>query len=99
MLSIQDGSVLQPRTLRDHFEHFDERLEVWVESSGDHVFVDSNIGPPGMIAGLDSAGFLRNFDTKNLAVTFRGDAYSLQPIVTAIEELHARALQLSRQVP
>src|SRR3989442_13158213 len=27
LLSVSDGSPLTPRTFRNHFEHFDERLE------------------------------------------------------------------------
>jgi hypothetical protein len=47
-----------------------------------------------MIAGLDAASFLRDLDTASMAVTFRGDAYLLQPIALALEELHARVVRL-----
>jgi hypothetical protein len=97
MLSIQEDSVLAARTLRNHFEHFDERLEDWAAAKGERMFVDSNIGPPGMGSGLDPAGLLRNLDTKDMAVTFRCDAYLLQPIATAIQELHARAFQIKNR--
>lgn len=93
-LSISDESVLAPRTFRNHFEHFDERLETWSVADPPRNFVDSNIGPPGMISGLDPASFLRNLDTKDWAVTFRGDAYQLRPIAAALQGLHARAAQL-----
>jgi hypothetical protein len=96
-LVISDDSVLAPRTFRNHFEHFDERLEQWVVATGGCMFVDSNVGPPGMIAGLDETKFLRNFDTKNLAVTFQGDSYSLQPIAAALAELHNRAKELANR--
>jgi hypothetical protein len=89
---VDDNSLLEPRTFRNHFEHFDERLEEWVTSSQRRNFVDSNIGPPGMIVGLDAGDFLRNFDTTNYAVTFRGDTYNLRPIIDAIEKLYAMAI-------
>jgi hypothetical protein len=54
-------------------------------------FADWNVGPPGMISGLDPGDFLRNFDTTNHAVTFRGDTYPLQPIVNALAELWEKA--------
>ncbi len=44
-----------------------------------------------MIAGLDPGDFLRNFDTTNHAVTFRGDTYPLQPIVKALADLWEKA--------
>ncbi len=94
LLSVSDESVLAPRRFRNHFEHFDERLEAWASSSARRNFVDSNVGLPAMITGIEPDDYLRNFDTKNLVVTFRGDAYSLQPIANAIEELYGRAAQV-----
>ena len=91
VLAVSDQSALHARTFRNHFEHFDERLEEWATSSARRNFADSNVGPPNMIVGLDSADFLRNFDTQNFAITFRGDVYELQPISKEISELWAKA--------
>lgn len=93
VLGVRDDSVLAPRTLRSHFEHFDARLEIWA-SSPHRALLDSNIGPPGMFKGFDATQFLRNFDTKNFAVTFGRDSYPLQPIATDIRELRSRASEL-----
>lgn len=98
-LGVPDSSPLEPRTFRNHFEHFDERLEQWATSLQRKNFADSNVDPAGMIAGLDPGDYLRNFDTKNYAVTFRGDAYLLKPVVDAIRELHAMVLVESRKPP
>ena len=90
-LSVSEDSVLRLRTFRNRFEHFDERLEQWTMSSKRRNFVDSNVGSPGSIVGVDPGDFLRNFDTENFAVTFRGDHYPLRPIAEAIEELWSAA--------
>jgi hypothetical protein len=90
LLGVPDDSVLAPRTFRNHFEHFDERLESWATSSERRNFVDSNIGPPGMIVGIDPGDYLRNLDPENLAVTFRGDQYELSSIVQAVRTLQKR---------
>jgi hypothetical protein len=90
-LLVDDDSPLGPRKFRNHFEHFDERLEIWATSSEHMGLVDSNVGPPGMIAGHDPGDYLRNFDTRNFAVTFWGDEYVLPPIVTAVQELRQKA--------
>ena len=92
VLGIEDSSPLAPRTFRNHFEHFDERLEAWAQSSTRHNFVDSNVRPPGMIQGLDRGDYLRNYDTQHQAVTFRGDTYQLAPVIAAIRKLHAKAV-------
>ena len=91
-LGVDCNSPLEPRTFRNHFEHFDERLEKWATSSQRRNFADSNIGPSGMIVGLDAGDFLRNFDATNYVVTFRGDTYNLRPIIHAIEKLYAKAI-------
>ncbi len=95
-LDVPDGSPLSSRDFRNHFEHFDERLEALAESSTRGVFVDSNVGPPGMIAGLDQDDFLRNYDTSTDSVTFLGDSYPLKPVIEAIDVLHRRAKDLAR---
>jgi hypothetical protein len=90
-LSVGDNSPLGPRTFRNYFEHFDERLEEWATSSERHNFADSNVGPPGMIVGLDPEDYLRNFDPVNLTITFRGDVYDMKPIVDSIQVLWQKA--------
>lgn len=87
-LSIDDSSPIAPRTFRNHFEHFDERLEDWASSSRG-VFVDSNIGSP-RIGGVDPRDFLRNFDPSSFSLTFRGDRYSLRPIVEVMKNLRTK---------
>ena len=91
-LDIEDNSSIQPRNFRNHFEHFDERLELWATSSKRHNFVDSNIGPSNMIAGIDAEDFLRNFDDTAWTLTFRGDKYELKPIIDAIYDLYQKVL-------
>jgi len=86
-LAVPDSSPLAPRNFRNHFEHFDERLEQWATSSSRHIFVDSNTGPSNMIVGIDPADYLRNLDTTKHAITFRGDVYPLDPIAAAIGDL------------
>lgn len=90
-LEINDDSPLQPRTFRNHFEHFDERLTDWATSPTRGAFVDSNIGPSNMIGGIDPASFMRNFDTSRFAVTYRGDTYELKPIMLEIRTIGDRA--------
>jgi hypothetical protein len=90
-LGVPDGSPLAPRTFRNHFEHFDERLEQWAASSQRKNFADSNVGPTGMISGLEPGDYLRNLDTAQRSVTFRGDTYPLKPLVEALRRLHVTA--------
>jgi len=91
-LSLSDNSPIRSRKFRNHFEHFDERLEQWATSSKRHNFVDQNVGPPSMIIGVDPEDFLRNFDTENFAVTFKGEVYELRPVINAIRDIWLKAV-------
>ena len=89
-LGIDDSSPLNDRGARNYFEHFDERLERWFNSSTRHNFVDLNVGPLNMIGGIDEHDFIRNLDPGKMAITFYGDEYPMIPIVDAVTQLRER---------
>jgi hypothetical protein len=73
-LEVADDSPLANRDLRNHFEHFDERLEDWATSSARHNFVDSCIGNlKKMMGGVDATDCLRNLDPATMCLTFGGE--------------------------
>ena len=45
LLGVDDNNVLSDRTFRNHFEHYDERIEEWFENSNSAVYMDSRIEP------------------------------------------------------
>lgn len=95
-LDVREASPLRPRDFRNHFEHFDERLEDWVTSSKRHNIVDSSIFPAGkpFIVGIDERDFLRNYHQDTMTVSFRGDEYRLIPLVEEIQKLLAKTVQV-----
>ncbi len=90
-LDVGDKSPLQPRAFRNHFEHFDSRIEQWASSSERHNFADWIIGPSSAFVGLDPGDILRLFDPGTWEFTFRGDKYALRPVIESIRELWKRA--------
>ena len=91
VLGVPEESPLRPRAFRNHFEHYDERLEDWMMSSERHNIVDSSVLPPGAIQGIDPGDFLRNLDPTSMKLTFRGDSYDLGSLVGTIRDLRNRA--------
>lgn len=87
-LKVKEDSILFSKTLRNDFEHYDERIETWYTESERRNYIDSNIGPTGFIGGVDPTDFLRNYDTTLGAVTFKGKVYELQPIVDELVALN-----------
>jgi len=90
-LGVLDSSPVAPRTFRNHFEHFDERLEQWAVTSKRRNLVDSSILPPGAIVGIEPEDFMRNLDPTTLSLTFRGDKYELTLVEAALTQIHQTA--------
>ncbi len=85
-LDLEGESIIYDHTLRDHLEHFDERLEVWAISSLNRNFADMNIASVGAIVGLDPGDYQRNLDPDTLHFSFQGENF----------DLHAIAMELKR---
>ena len=93
-LGIKDDSALRDRTLRDHLEHFDSRLETWAATSTRHNFADRNIGVVNGISGIDPGDVIRSYEPLTNSVHFRGADFPLEPIrdalATLLAQVHAR---------
>lgn len=86
-LGVQDDSPLRNVTMRNHFEHYDERIDRWDANSRDHNFVDRTIGPPEMIEGVDDLDRFRFFDPSTASVYFWGERFDLRPIADEASRL------------
>jgi len=93
LLSVDEDSDLSNRDLRDHFEHFDERIQTWGDRPGPKNFIDSNV-MVGMsleqainVTGASPQDYFRLFVTPPPTVRFWGTDYPLQPIATALQDL------------
>ncbi len=51
-IKVEDSSALRRTTMRNHFEHIDERLDTWWAESGTRNRANRLVGPPDMIEGL-----------------------------------------------
>jgi hypothetical protein len=87
-LGVPEDSPLASTDLRNHLEHFDERLDRWHATSMSHNFVDFAIGPKGRtVVGLDETDMFRQFDPETGDIIFWGEVHPLMPIRDAISEL------------
>jgi hypothetical protein len=105
-LSVKDDSPLKARRFRDHFTHFDERLDDWALSSGNHDYADSKVGitpGKGVLFWFAEGEHLRNIVRTDypfeFAITFRGETLSLPPMIEAARELAQRAGAESQDLP
>ena len=91
LFELDESSPLKSRVLRDHLEHYDERLDHWSSTSERRNIASDTIGPPNAIVGLDPSDTMRWFDPTANAFRFRGEEYALQPLATAVNQVLPRA--------
>ena len=94
-LEIDDTHSLKERTLRDHFEHFDERLDDWAETSPHKNMVDNMIGPRSAIGGdsIKDQDIMRLFDPATKILIFRGERFDVQALVNGLTDIHTKAIK------
>ncbi len=99
-LSVEDSSCLQPRIFRNHFEHYDQRLEKFFLSlePPNFSYIDRNVSPGGirsLASHVKEKSVLRHFDQEAWTLLFRGEPFDLKPLVKAICELLPKAKQVT----
>ena len=92
-LAVPENHALQARNLRDHFEHFDERLDEWAETSPHKNIVDNMIGPRNAIGGsaIKDEDIMRMYDPANKEIVFRGETFNVQVLVSGVQDIQAKA--------
>ena len=85
-IGIADNSRLAPTDMRNHFEHFDERLTKWWNQSTRRNFIDLNFGDVHRaIQGIDEHDFLRNYNPQTGDVLFMAETFNLVEIRNEIQ--------------
>jgi hypothetical protein len=98
LVGVSSGSPLDytNRGVRDSYEHIDERLETWWNTSADKRRADYNIYPTSALHGLigGSNNCLRHFDPNTNTLTFQGNSLEILPVEKAIVELKQKIAPL-----
>jgi hypothetical protein len=90
-IRVNDTSPLREVVMRDHFEHYDERLDRWWENSEAHNYLDMSVMPPSMVQGVADGDMFRVFDPSTGDVVFWGQRFRL----TALAEEAVRLLPIA----
>ncbi|MFW9994949.1 MAG: hypothetical protein ACFFD4_23105 [Candidatus Odinarchaeota archaeon] len=77
---------MRDRKFRNHFEHFDERIDKWAEKGGGSL-IDRVIGDLNKIKGIEPEKTFRHYDPVAKAITFYKEPYSTKVIKDAIQAL------------
>jgi hypothetical protein len=89
LLLVDKRSPLNSRKLRNHFEHYDERLHDWSDQSKHRILKRRNIVPEGFIqmGDPDQYADMGNLDPTTFTVTFWEDKFEILSIIESIAEL------------
>ena len=94
-IGLTDGSSLRTVAMRNNYEHFDERLERWSETSRQSNYLDLSVIPvnavhgPDAIRGLDDIK-LRTYDPATGVLTFWGEQFDIRALIKEIEQILLR---------
>lgn len=96
LLSVEESSLIRSRKFRNHFEHYDERIEEWATRPGKKLIFDSNIGAVKSIIqnSNQSISHRRNFDSSNFVLYFGDEEYHVNEIIKAVKDLKDKSLVL-----
>jgi len=86
----EDGHALKSRKLRDHLEHFDERLDHWQTNSAKKNYFHDSIGSREHLAGFEDVDIMRWFDPAKKRMLFRGESFDIQELVNGISDVLTR---------
>jgi len=95
LLDIDEKQALSDRTFRNHFEHYDERIEDWLSSTHSAVYVDQIIGPPPGFLHEFPQNAHRGYDPSTQTLTFRGESMDLGSILRAFDDLRQKCRQFT----
>jgi hypothetical protein len=79
---------LKSREIRDHLEHFDERLDHWAETSVGRSIAQDVIGGPNTITGLADEDMMRWYDPATHSLWFQGSQYEIRAITDGLMDVY-----------
>ena len=90
LIGVDDHNLLSDRTFRNHFEHYDERIEDWFDGNDSAVYMDSRIDPfewsPSSLPRL----FHRSYNPISQILSFRDESIDLAAVLTALAEIREK---------
>ena len=96
--TFSDFEVLKDKKFRNHFEHFDDRLDKWAKTQevSRTAPVDGWVtyGKANFI--IEKESLLRIFDATESTVLFYGEKYPLEPVIEAIKKLQIKVHAVAR---
>jgi hypothetical protein len=85
ILKVEKGNLLSDRKFRNHFEHYDERIEDWFNNQTSAVYTDLAMNPS--LRGTTASRDHRGYNSFNNTLIFRGESLDLGKVLKALEDI------------
>jgi len=90
LLGVDDDNLLSDRTFRNHFEHYDERIEEWIESKNSAVYMDSRIDPFELTTLSLPQLFHRSYNPISKTLSFRGESIDIAAVLAELAKIREK---------
>ncbi|WP_303317187.1 hypothetical protein Q4Q34_02105 [Flavivirga abyssicola] len=87
LLCIDENNIIADRNLRNHFEHYDERIESLFEGQSSISFVDLAFNPFKPEKWQIPKFYQRAYNQVDRILTFRNETLDLKEVLMALEEI------------
>ncbi len=87
LLVLDEKNIIADRKFRNHFEHYDDRIEKWFNSQSSGVYVDLAFNPFNSTPWEIPKFYHRAYNQVDRIVTFRGETLDLKEILFALDEI------------
>lgn len=85
ILKVEEDNILSDRRFRNHFEHYDERIEEWFNNQTSAVYTDLSMNPS--LRGTTARNDHRGYNSFNNTLVFRGDTLDLGQVLKVLEDI------------
>lgn len=90
-MGISVDSIIHDRKLRNHLEHYDERLKSWLRAKGSSVMIGTyNLGPKNAIA-IPGFVYVTHYDPLARMFTFVDEDFDLSAIAKELRNIQINA--------
>jgi len=90
LLGVDDKNLLSDRTFRNHFEHYDERIEEWFDSNNSAVYRDFRIDPCEPTPWSFPQFSHRSYNPISRMLSFRDESIDLGAVLAALAEIRKK---------
>lgn len=90
MLYIDENNIIADRNLRNHFEHYDERIETLFENQSSISYIDLAFNPFKPEKWEIPKFYQRAYNQVDRILTFRNETLDLKEVLAALHDIKTK---------